>query len=65
MENENRWVFKAEDIFEDIPDDPANVNLNIPEEIAKKIGLVPGDTVKVLVGDQGTLIIEKVTDGKE
>lgn len=63
------WTFKAEEIFEDIPDDLENCNMKIPEEVANAIGLVPGDRVKVLVGDQGTVIIqkadEKAVDGKE
>jgi hypothetical protein len=61
------WTFKAEDIFEDIPTDPANCNMKIPEEVANAIGLVPGDKVRILWGDQGTIIIEKAkeTDGKE
>lgn len=61
-EQTKQWVYKVEDIFEDIPDDPKNVNMNIPEEIAKEIGLVPGDKVKILWGDQGTIIIEKVKE---
>lgn len=61
------WTFKVEDIFEDIPEDPANCMMKIPEEVSSQIGLVPGDKVKVLWGDQGTIIIEKVkeTDGEE
>ena len=63
------WTFKAEEIFEDIPDDLENCNMKIPEEVANAIGLVPGDRVKILVGDQGTVIIqkadEKAVDGKE
>lgn len=58
----NTWTYKVEDIFEDIPDDLENVNMTIPPEIADKIGLVPGDTIKVLWGDQGTIIIEKVNE---
>ena len=54
------WTYNAEDIFEDIPDDPENVNLKIPEEIAEQIGLTPGDKVRILWGDQGTIIIEKI-----
>ena len=66
-EEQKTFTYKAEDIFEDIPDDPENVNMNIPPEIAKEIGLVPGDAIKVLWGDQGTIIIEKLKDssGKE
>jgi len=68
QENEAKsWTFKAEDIFEDIPTDPANCLMKIPEEVSKAIGLVPGDRIKVLWGEQGTIIIEKAkeTDGKE
>jgi hypothetical protein len=65
MSNEpKQWTFKAEDIFEDIPDDPKNVNMNIPPEIAEAAGFEPGDELKILWGDQGTIIIEKI-DKKE
>lgn len=66
-EEAKRYIYKAEEIFEDIPDDPENVNMNIPDEIADQIGLNPGDTVRILWGDQGTVIIEKAqkeTDGE-
>ena len=61
------WTFRVEDIFEDIPEDPKNCMMKIPDEIAQQAGLVPGDKIKVLWGDQGTIIIEKVkeTDAKE
>jgi hypothetical protein len=68
QENEAKsWTFKAEDIFEDIPTDPENCLMKIPEEVSNAIGLVPGDRVKILWGDQGTIIIEKAkeTDAKE
>lgn len=58
-EEKTTWTFQAEEIFEDIPDDPNNIIMNIPPEVAEKIGLLPGDNVKVLMGDQGTIIIEK------
>lgn len=61
-EQTKQWVYKVEDIFEDIPDDPKNVNMNIPEEIANAIGLKPGDPIKILWGDQGTIIIEKIKE---
>lgn len=61
----NSWTFKVEDIFEDIPDNPEEILMKIPEEIAEKQGWKPGDVLKVLVGDQGTIIITKVEDGKE
>jgi hypothetical protein len=59
------WTFKAEEIFEDIPGDIENCNMKIPEEVANAIGLVPGDKIKILVGDQGTVIIQKAVDGEE
>ena len=68
MEEKKTWTFKVEDIFEDIPDDPENVNMTIPEEIAEAVGLKPGDPIKILWGDQGTIIIEKLEkddSGKE
>jgi len=66
-EEAKRYIYKAEEIFEDIPDDPENVNMKIPDEIADQIGLKPGDNVRILWGDQGTVIIEKAekeTDGE-
>lgn len=61
-EEKKQWVYKVEDIFEDIPNDPKNVNMNIPQEIADTIGLKPGDPIKILWGDQGTIIIEKIKE---
>jgi len=61
-EDRKQWLFKAEEIFEDIPDDPENVNMNIPPEISERMGWKPGDTLKILWGDQGTVIIEKVEE---
>jgi hypothetical protein len=59
-EEKKQWIFKQEEIFEDIPDDPENINMNIPDEVAKAAGLEPGDPIKILWGDQGTIIIEKL-----
>lgn len=54
------WTFNVEDIFEDIPNDLENVNMIIPEEVSKAAGFEPGDTLRILWGDQGTIKIEKV-----
>lgn len=61
------FTYKVEDIFEDIPNDPENVLMNLPQEVMEDAGIKPGDTVKILLGDQGSLIIEKVKEnsGKE
>lgn len=63
-EEQKTWTYKVEDIFEDIPEDPENVIMKFPPEICEKMGLKPGDKMKVLVGDQGTIIIQKL-DEKE
>jgi len=57
-----QWTFKAEDIFEEIPQDPENINMTIPPEVAEAVGLEPGDPIKIMLGDQGTIIIEKLGD---
>jgi len=59
-EQKRTWIYKQEEIFQDISDDPDNVLMNIPDEVAERANLKPGDTIKILVGDQGTMIIEKV-----
>jgi hypothetical protein len=59
---QTQWTFKAEDIFEKVPNDPKTVVMNIPEEISAEVGLNPGDPVKVLWGDQGTIIVEKIDE---
>lgn len=65
-EQQKTFTFKAEDIFEDIPGDKNNVKMNIPEEIMEAQGWKEGDNLRILWGDQGTIIIEKVDlDAKE
>ena len=59
-EPKNTWTFKVEDVFEDIPDDPNEVLLKIPEEVAEQAGFEIDDPLRVLWGDQGTIIIEKI-----
>jgi len=61
-EQKNSWEFKQEDIFQDIEGDPDNVNMTIPPEIMEKMGWKEGDPIKVLLGDQGTIIIEKIKE---
>lgn len=61
MSEQKIWEYKVEDIFEDIPDDPENVIMNIPKEIRDAVGLKEGDPIRVLWGDKGTIKIEKIT----
>tara|TARA_B110000858_G_C17718143_1_gene433911 strand:+ start:912 stop:1097 length:186 start_codon:yes stop_codon:yes gene_type:complete len=56
--------YKVEDIFEDIENDPDNVLMNIPPEIAERMGWNPGDTLKIIV-EKGVISITKVVDGEE
>jgi len=61
--NENQlFEFKVEDIFTDIPGDDKNVNMKIPDEIMEAQGWKEGDNLRILWGDQGTIIIEKVDE---
>jgi hypothetical protein len=61
----SKWQFKAEDIFSEISDDAENVNMRIPDEVAERAGLKPGDPIKISWGDQGTIIIEKLGDQED
>jgi len=60
MTENKKYIYKAEEIFEEIPDDPENIHMKIPDDIAEEAGIKPGDTVKILWGDQGSIIIQKV-----
>lgn len=60
-------TYKAEDIFQDIDGDKKNVLMNIPPEIAERMGWQPGDVLKIAVED-GNIVITRVNkdiDGKE
>lgn len=52
-------TFKAEDIFEDIPDDPDNVLLKIPPEICQEMNWKEGDTLNITLTEEGTIVITK------
>jgi len=60
-----KLTFRQEEIFKDIPDDPENVIMKIPEEIMDVQGWKQGDTIKVEWGDQGTIKISKVEPKEE
>jgi len=61
-EDKKVYTFKVEEIFEDIPNDPQNLLMNIPPEIVEQMGWQPGDNLKILWGDQGTIVIEKIDE---
>jgi bifunctional DNA-binding transcriptional regulator/antitoxin component of YhaV-PrlF toxin-antitoxin module len=58
---EKTWVFKKEEIFSET-DEKGMVTMKIPKEISDKKGWVVGDNLKMSVGDQGTIIIEKLEE---
>jgi antitoxin component of MazEF toxin-antitoxin module len=41
--------------------------MNLPPKVMEEAGIKPGDKVKISIGDQGSLIIEKIKEnsGKE
>ena len=49
-------IYKVEDIFTNIPDDPDNVLMKIPDEICEQLGLKEGDTVTINVENEGLKI---------
>jgi len=56
---ENTWVFKKDDVFGE-PDENGGVTMKIPKEISEERGWKVGDNLKMSIGDQGTIIIEKI-----
>ena len=60
-----KTIYNQKEIFQDIPGNPDQVTMKIPDEIAEAAGIKPGDTIKVSWGDQGTIIITKVDDAEE
>lgn len=54
-------TYKYSDIFKDNEGDSV---MTLPQEIIDELKLEPGDNLKILLGDQGTIILEKI-DGQE
>jgi hypothetical protein len=53
-------TYKAEDIFQEIDGDEDNVLMNIPPEIAERMGWKPGDVLRIKVEETGGISILKV-----
>ena len=58
MENNEQFIFKAEDIFQDIPGDPDNVLLKFPPEILEQTGWKTGDTLDIKL-ENGAIVVTK------
>lgn len=56
-------TYSAEEIFQDIDGDKENVLMNIPPEIAEKMGWKPGDLLRIKVLEEGGLSISRVENG--
>ena len=54
-------IYSVDEIFNDDPDNPENVLMKIPDEIAEKLGWVPGDRLKISV-EKGQVLIKKVNN---
>lgn len=52
-------TWKVEEIFQDIPGDPDNVKMVIPDEIAEYLELNEGDEIHIEVTESGMTITKK------
>lgn len=57
MDNE-KLIFTAEDIFEEIPGDPDNVMMKFPPEVLALVGWKEGDTLDIKLED-GKIVVTK------
>lgn len=57
MDNE-RLIFSAEDIFEEIPGDTENVLMKFPDEVLKLMNWKEGDVLDIKVED-GKITVKK------
>ena len=53
-----KYTFEAKEIFQEIPDDPENVIMTIPEEIRNELGWKEGDSINIKAED-GQIILTK------
>ncbi len=59
MEQENeKFIFTAEDIFQEIPGDPENVMMKFPDEVLKLTGWKEGDVLDIKLED-GKIVVTK------
>ena len=58
MEKDEKFIFTAEDIFQEIPGDPDNVMMKFPDEVLELTGWKEGDTLDIKVED-GKIVVTK------
>lgn len=56
-------TYKTEDIFVDIPNDPDNIYINIPDEIIRELGWSESDTINIKINDNA-IILERIEHGE-
>jgi hypothetical protein len=56
---EIKYIVDAKEIFTQDPDNPEQTILTIPPNVIERAGLKIGDEIKISIGDQGTIILEK------
>ena len=54
-------LYSVDEVFENDPENPENVLMKIPEEIAEKLGWQPGDKLQVKI-QEGKISITKVNN---
>lgn len=54
--------FPKHQIFRPDPNNPDQILIHLPKEVIEHLNIVRGNKVKVLIGDQGTIIIENVNE---
>lgn len=57
--SEDRLEYSINEVFELDSDNEESVGMKLPEEVQERLGLKPGDRVKVSIGDKGTVIVER------
>jgi hypothetical protein len=55
----DKKIYLAEELFEEIPEDPDNVLFKIPPEVCEAQGWAPGDLLNIKI-ENGSMIINKV-----
>ena len=56
---EIKYIVDAKEVFTHDPDNPEQTILTIPPNVIERAGFKIGDQIKVSIGDQGTIILEK------
>jgi hypothetical protein len=56
------FIYRSEDIFEDIKNDEKNVLMNIPPEVAKIMNWNAGDVLRVKIEESGSISVIKINN---